>query len=180
MWEFENTHTHTHLQLFQLLQDHVVRHVVKQPICGSQDDVPKLDIEGGAVSSLGAGDGQRLKHCSPHRHQTPPTAHPQPLTALWALCKGKGSALTVGKAPPQPRDTNRSCSSSHTQDLHLKFPHEQSCKLICFRSVSPRKPVSRMAAQGPFCSSTRCYRVMLEGTIHNRPGPNTSGFWITF
>ena len=44
----------THLELLQLLQDHVVRHVVEEPIGGGEDDVPNLDIEGGAVCSVRA------------------------------------------------------------------------------------------------------------------------------
>lgn len=159
MWELEGTHTH--LQLFQLLQDHVVRHVVKQSVCGGQDDVPKLDIEGRAVSSHRAGEGTEVKGLQPsQRHQTTSNStstasalhyslgvcarernnHP-----LWSFSPRMGcqESPTTGTVT-----ANRSCSSHCTQDLQLKFPHEQSCKLICFRSVSPWKPLSRMAAQG--------------------------------
>lgn len=44
-----------YLELFELLQDHVVGHVVEEAIRGSQDDVTQLDVEGGAVSGLRAG-----------------------------------------------------------------------------------------------------------------------------
>lgn len=43
-----------YLELFQLLQDHVVWHVVEEPISGSEDDVAQLDIEGGAIGRVGA------------------------------------------------------------------------------------------------------------------------------
>lgn len=42
------------LELFELLQDHVVRHVVEEPIGGGEDDVTQLDIEGRAVCSVRA------------------------------------------------------------------------------------------------------------------------------
>lgn len=112
MWELEDTDTH--LQLFQLLQDHVVRHVVEQSVCGGQDDVPKLDIEGRAVSSLGAGDGQRLKDSSPHKDtKQPHTAHPQLLHSpalrgfvqereIITPCGALAPGWAVRKAPPQP------------------------------------------------------------------------------
>lgn len=44
----------THLELLQLLQDHVVRHVVEQPVSGGQDDVTQLDVEGRAVCRIRA------------------------------------------------------------------------------------------------------------------------------
>lgn len=112
MWELEDTQTH--LQLFQLLQDHVVRHVVKQSVCGGQDDVPKLDIEGRAVSSLGAGEGQRLKDSGTHRDtKQPHTAHPQLLHSPvpWGFvqekeiithCGALAPGWAVRKALPQP------------------------------------------------------------------------------
>lgn len=49
------THLSTpYLELFQLLQDHVVWHVVEEPVSGGEDDVAQLDIEGGAVGRVGA------------------------------------------------------------------------------------------------------------------------------
>lgn len=44
----------SYLELFQLLQDHVVRHVVEEPVSGGEDDVAQLDIEGGAIGRVGA------------------------------------------------------------------------------------------------------------------------------
>lgn len=44
----------TYLEFLQLLQDHVVRHVVKQPVSGREDDVTKLDVKGRAVSGIRA------------------------------------------------------------------------------------------------------------------------------
>ena len=48
----KQTHTHTHLELLEFLQDHVVWHVVKEAVCGREDDVTQLDVEGRAVCSL--------------------------------------------------------------------------------------------------------------------------------
>lgn len=42
----------THLQFLQLLEDHVVGHVVKEPVRGREDDVPQLDVKGGAVCGV--------------------------------------------------------------------------------------------------------------------------------
>lgn len=47
----------THFEFLQLLQYHVVWHVVKEPISGSEDDVAQLYIKGGAVCSVRA-EGQ--------------------------------------------------------------------------------------------------------------------------
>lgn len=47
------------LEFFQLLEDHVVRHVVEESVCGRQDDVSQLDIKGGAVSSIRAEETPR-------------------------------------------------------------------------------------------------------------------------
>ena len=47
-----------HLEFFQLLKNHVVWHVVKQPVACRQDDVTKLHVEGGAVSSFGTERGR--------------------------------------------------------------------------------------------------------------------------
>lgn len=44
----------TYLQFFQLLEDHIIRHVVKQPIGGGEDDVTQLHVKGGAVSGFWA------------------------------------------------------------------------------------------------------------------------------
>lgn len=53
----------THLEFFQLLQDHVVRHVVEKPISGGEDDVTKLDIERRAVCGIRAAHTHRFKMC---------------------------------------------------------------------------------------------------------------------
>lgn len=52
-----------YLELFELLQDHVVGHVVEEAIRGGQDDVTQLDIEGGAISGLRAGEENTGQHC---------------------------------------------------------------------------------------------------------------------
>lgn len=44
----------THLEFLQLLQDHVVRHIVKQPVGSREDNVTKLDIKGRAICCVGA------------------------------------------------------------------------------------------------------------------------------
>lgn len=122
VWE----HTHTHLQLFQLLQDHVVRHVVKQPVCGGQDDVPKLDIEGRAVSGLGAGDGERLKDSSPHKDtKQPPTAHPQPLhfPALWGFVQGKGIITRCGALALAQAVRKAPAQTWNCQQVLFQLPH---------------------------------------------------------
>lgn len=46
-----------HLEFFELLQNHVVWHVVKEAIARRKDDVTELHVEGGAVSSFRAGGG---------------------------------------------------------------------------------------------------------------------------
>lgn len=46
-----------HLEFFELLKDHVVRHVVKEAIARRKDDVTELHVEGGAVSGFGARGG---------------------------------------------------------------------------------------------------------------------------
>lgn len=46
----------TYFELLQLLQDHVVRHVVEEPIGGCKDDVTQLDVEGRAVCGIRAAD----------------------------------------------------------------------------------------------------------------------------
>lgn len=51
----------THLQLLQLLEDHVVGHVVEQPVGSREDDVTELDVKGRAVCCVGTArtDGSR-------------------------------------------------------------------------------------------------------------------------
>lgn len=49
----------SHLQLLQLLQDHVVRHVVEEAVGGGEDDVAQLDVEGGAVCRVRAAGTDR-------------------------------------------------------------------------------------------------------------------------
>lgn len=44
-----------HLEFFKLPQNHVVWHVVKEAVTRRQDDVAKLHVERGAVSSIGTG-----------------------------------------------------------------------------------------------------------------------------
>lgn len=48
-----------YLQLLQLLQDHVVRHVVEEAVGGGEDDVTQLDVEGGAVGRVRAAGRDR-------------------------------------------------------------------------------------------------------------------------
>lgn len=45
--------TAPHLEFLQLLEDHVVRHVVKQPVSSREDDVTELDVKGRAVCCVG-------------------------------------------------------------------------------------------------------------------------------
>lgn len=42
-----------HLEFFELLENHVVRHVVKQAITRRQDDITELHVERGVVSGFG-------------------------------------------------------------------------------------------------------------------------------
>lgn len=42
----------TYLEFLQLLQDHVVRHVVKETVGGGEDDVPELHVKGRAVGGV--------------------------------------------------------------------------------------------------------------------------------
>lgn len=49
----------TYLQFLQLLQDHVVGHVVEESVGRREDDVAQLDIERGAVCSIGAAQIRR-------------------------------------------------------------------------------------------------------------------------
>lgn len=51
----------THLELLQLLQDHVVRHVVEEPVSGGQDDVTQLDVEGRAICRVRAAGAEIAK-----------------------------------------------------------------------------------------------------------------------
>lgn len=44
----------TYLKFLQLVQDHVVRHVIKQPVSGGEDDVTQLHAERGAVCCVRA------------------------------------------------------------------------------------------------------------------------------
>lgn len=44
----------TCLEFLQLLQDHVVRHVVKEPVSGCEDDVTQLNVKGRAVCGVRA------------------------------------------------------------------------------------------------------------------------------
>lgn len=44
----------TYLEFLQLLQDHVVRHVVEEAVGGGEDNVAQLDVEGRAVCCVGA------------------------------------------------------------------------------------------------------------------------------
>lgn len=55
----------THLQLFELLQDHVVGHVVKEAISGSEDDVTQLHVKGGTVGGIRAAQ-THIFHCANH------------------------------------------------------------------------------------------------------------------
>lgn len=48
-----------YLQFLQLLEDHVVGHVVEEPVRGRQDDVSQLNVERGAVGSIRAGKRSR-------------------------------------------------------------------------------------------------------------------------
>lgn len=48
-------HKKWHLEFFELLQNHVVRHVVKEAVGRSQDDVTKLHVKGRAVSCFRTG-----------------------------------------------------------------------------------------------------------------------------
>lgn len=63
----------------------------------------------------------------------------------WSFCTGKACQESYNK---RAVIANRWCSSYYTKDLHLQFPDEQFRKLICFTSVSPWKPLRRMAVQG--------------------------------
>lgn len=49
----------TYLEFLELLEDHVVGHVVKKPIARSEDNVSKLDVKGRAVGSVRAESKQR-------------------------------------------------------------------------------------------------------------------------
>lgn len=51
----------TYLELLQLLQDHVVRHVVEEPVGGREDDVTQLDVEGRAVCCIRAAGADAVK-----------------------------------------------------------------------------------------------------------------------
>lgn len=44
----------TDLEFLQLLQDHVIGHVVKEPVGGGEDDVAELHVEARAVGCVGA------------------------------------------------------------------------------------------------------------------------------
>lgn len=60
-----------HLEFFELLQDHVVGHVVKEAVARCQDDVAELHVEGGAVSRFGAEVCRAGGHTNTHiRTQT--------------------------------------------------------------------------------------------------------------
>lgn len=48
-----------YLQLLQLLQDHLVRHVVKEAVGGRDNDVTQLDVKGGAFGHVGAAERNR-------------------------------------------------------------------------------------------------------------------------
>lgn len=63
----------THLEFLQLLQDHVVRHVVKEPIGGGEDDVTQLDVKGGAVCSIRTVGVQTIKSNRKHLCETDQT-----------------------------------------------------------------------------------------------------------
>lgn len=56
----------TYLEFLQLLQDHVVRHVVEEPVGGGEDDVAKLDVEGRAVCCVGAAGTDAVKSDTEH------------------------------------------------------------------------------------------------------------------
>lgn len=60
----------TCLEFLQLLQDHVVRHVVKKPIGGGEDDVAQLDVEGRAVCRLRAAGADTVTSGKEHRKQS--------------------------------------------------------------------------------------------------------------
>lgn len=42
----------SHLELLELLKNHVVGHVVKEAVRGGEDDVAELHVKGGAVSGF--------------------------------------------------------------------------------------------------------------------------------
>lgn len=49
----------SHLEFFELLEDHVVWHVVKEAVARRQDDVTELYVERGAVGGFRAAGNQR-------------------------------------------------------------------------------------------------------------------------
>ena len=51
----------TYLELLELLQDHVVGHVVEQPIGCGEDDVAELYVKGGAVCFVRAAGTDAIK-----------------------------------------------------------------------------------------------------------------------